>query len=332
LKRNKLPRRPLLGAHMSIAGGVHNALLHGKQVECDAIQIFTKSARQWAASPYREEEIRSFRQNRRETGIDTIVAHDSYLLNLGCPEPTLRAKSVRGFIDELERCEALSVSLLIAHPGAHGGAGEKEGIETIARCLSEVHLACPGFKVKIALELTAGQGTSIGYRFEHLRDVIDATRHNDRLRVCIDTQHAFAAGYDIRTREGYERTFTDFDRIVGLHRLAAFHLNDSKKHLNSRVDRHEHIGKGQIGVDAFRWLLNDRRFRGLPMCLETPKGRDLKEDRDNLTLLRSLFAAESTERAGLRRDRNAGKEILHDRADHITQSAGSDGDREKLNS
>jgi deoxyribonuclease-4 len=287
----RLPRDgPLLGAHMSIAGGVDKALLLGKQVNCDAIQIFTKSSRQWAASPYGEDEVRSFHQNRKQTGIGTVVAHDSYLLNLGCPDRLLRAKSVRAFIDELERCEALSAIYLIAHPGSHLGAGEEEGIKTIARSLSEIHAACRGFKVKIALEITAGQGTNLGYRFDQIRDIIDSSRQNDRLRVCFDTQHAFAAGYDIRTAEGYERTFSEFDAMIGLDRLAAFHLNDSKRELNSRVDRHEHIGKGHLGVGAFRLLLNDRRFWGRPMCLETPKGPDLKDDKKNLRLLRSLLA------------------------------------------
>lgn len=291
MKGKQVSRGPLLGAHMSIAGGVHNAPLRGKEVDCDVIQIFTKSSRQWAASPFRPDEVRSFHQNRKQTAIGTVVAHDCYLLNLGCPDATLRKKSVRGFIDELERCEALSVVYLIAHPGSHLGVGEKQGIKTVARSLGEIHAACSGFKVRIALEITAGQGTNLGYRFEQIRAIMDCARQNDRLGVCFDTQHAFAAGYDIRTKEGYERTFGEFDKMIGLDRLAAFHLNDSKRELDSRVDRHEHIGKGYLGVETFRLLLNDRRFWGLPMCLETPKGPDLKEDRENLTLLRSLIAS-----------------------------------------
>lgn len=279
-----------MGAHMSIAGGVDKALLEGKKVDCDVIQMFTKSSRQWAAQPYSKEEIQSFLQNQKETGIVTVIAHDSYLLNLGSPDEGLRKRSVRAFVDELERCEILSIPYLIAHPGAHVGSGEEEGIKTIARSLDDIHAACPGFKVRIALEITAGQGSNLGYRFEHIRNMIDATKESDRLRVCFDTEHAFAAGYDIRTKEGYERTFGEFDNIIGLKLLAAFHLNDSKKEFHSRVDRHEHIGKGHIGVEAFRLLMNDQRFWGIPMCLETPKGPDLKEDRENLTLLRSLIA------------------------------------------
>jgi deoxyribonuclease-4 len=284
-----LIKGPLLGAHMSIAGGVGNALLDGKKVDCDAIQIFTKSSRQWAAKPYTKDEIEQFEINRKETGIATIIAHDSYLLNLGSPETALRNRSVAAFIDELERCETLGVSNLVAHPGSHVGAGEAEGIKTIAKSLDEVHTACPGYNVKITLEITAGQGSNLGYRFEQIGAIIDATKQSERLRVCFDTEHAFAAGYDIRTKDGYERTFTEFDEVIGIKLLAAFHLNDSKKEFNSRVDRHEHIGKGFIGVEAFRLLMNDTRFWGLPMCLETPKGPELKEDRENLALLRSLL-------------------------------------------
>jgi deoxyribonuclease-4 len=284
-----LIKGPLLGAHMSIAGGVGNALLDGKKVDCDAIQIFTKSSRQWAAKPYTKDEIEQFEINRKETGIATIIAHDSYLLNLGSPETALRNRSVAAFIDELERCETLGVSNLVAHPGSHVGAGEAEGIKTIAKSLDEVHTACPGYNVKITLEITAGQGSNLGYRFEQIGAIIDAAKQSERLRVCFDTEHAFAAGYDIRTKDGYERTFTEFDEVIGIKLLAAFHLNDSKKEFNSRVDRHEHIGKGFIGVEAFRLLMNDTRFWGLPMCLETPKGPELKEDREALTLLRSLI-------------------------------------------
>lgn len=283
--------RPLLGAHMSIAGGVDKALLEGKRVDCDVIQIFTKSSRQWAFQPYSEEEIQAFKQNQKETGIVTVIAHDSYLLNLGSPDESLRKKSIRAFIDEMERCETLAIPYLIAHPGAHLGAGEDVGIKTIGHSLDEVHTSCRGYKVKIALEITAGQGSNIGYRFEQIRNMIESTKENDRLRVCFDTEHAFAAGYDIRTKDGYEQTFGEFDETIGLKLLVAFHLNDSKKEFHSKVDRHEHIGKGHIGVEAFRMLLNDPRFWGIPMCLETPKGRDLKEDKENLGLLKSLVAA-----------------------------------------
>jgi deoxyribonuclease-4 len=295
---------------MSIAGGVHNSLLEGRKVECEAIQIFTRSSRQWATRPYEKEEIALFQQHRKDSGIGTIVAHDSYLLNLGSPDAALQKKSIAAFIDEFERCETLGVSALIAHPGAHMGAGELQGIKTIARSLDEIQKSCRGFKTKVALEITAGQGSCLGYRFEQIRDIIDATKESERLRVCFDTEHAFAAGYDFRTKSGYAAVFEEFDELVGIDRLAAFHLNDSKKELGSRVDRHDHIGQGRLGVEAFRLILNDRRFWGLPMCLETPKGKDLKEDRENLTLLRSLIgrpAAPIIRPGSLSRETSAGR-------------------------
>ncbi len=283
------PSRPLLGAHMSIAGEVGESLIRGKQVGCECIQIFTKSSRQWASKQYTKEEIERFKHNQIETGIKTVIAHDSYLVNLGAPDEAMRKKSVKEFIDELHRCEALGVPFLVAHPGAHVGSGIENGIKTIAKSIDEAHAACKGFHVKIALEITAGQGSTLGHTFEQMAQIFDAVTEHQRLRLCFDTEHAFAAGYDIRTPEGYENTFSELDKRVGIKNLVAFHLNDSIKDFHSRVDRHQHIGKGFIGLDAFRRLLNDRRFFGLPMCLETPKGPDLKEDVENLATLRSLF-------------------------------------------
>jgi len=281
--------RPLLGAHMSIAGEVGEAFNRGKQVGCECIQIFTKSSRQWASKPYSKEEIENFKRLQAETGISTVIAHDSYLVNLGAPDGAMRLKSVKGLIDELHRCEALGVPILVAHPGAHVGSGIEDGIKTIAKSIDEAHAASKGFKVKIALEITAGQGSTLGHTFEQLGQIYDAVVENERMRLCFDTEHAFAAGYDLRTPEGYENTFGELDKFVGLKRLAAFHLNDSIKDFHSRVDRHQHIGKGFIGLDAFRRLLNDPRFSGLPMCLETPKGPEMAEDVENLATLRSLF-------------------------------------------
>lgn len=288
-KKAKAPRGPLLGAHMSIAGGLEKALLLGKMAGCEAVQIFTKSARQWASKPLTQEEIALFHTTRQETGLTTIVAHDSYLYNLAAPDEVLRKKSVNGLIDEIERCEALGVTHLIAHPGAHMGAGEAAGITTIAKSLNEMHSACPGYRTMLTLEITAGQGSHLGYRFQQIRQIIDTTHEPERLRVCFDTEHAFAAGYDLRTAEGYEQVFTEFDETVGLNIVAAFHLNDAKKNLGCRVDRHEHIGQGFLGAEAFRPLLNDPRFFGIPMCLETPKSADCHEDRENLATLRSLL-------------------------------------------
>jgi deoxyribonuclease IV len=284
------PTRPLLGAHMSIAGEVGEAFNRGKQVGCECIQIFTKSSRQWASKAYSNEEIETFKRNRIESGIKTVIAHDSYLVNLGAPDDAMRLKSVKGLIDELHRCEALGVPTLVAHPGAHVGSGIENGIKTIAKSIDEAHAACKGFKVNIALEITAGQGSTLGHTFEQMAQIFDAVVENERMRLCFDTEHAFAAGYDLRTPEGYEKTFDELDKHVGLKKLAAFHLNDSIKDFHSRVDRHQHIGKGFIGLDAFRRLLNDQRFFGLPMCLETPKGPEMKEDVENLATLRSLFA------------------------------------------
>jgi len=282
---------PLLGAHMSIAGGVDNAVLLGKEVGCDTVQLFTKSSRQWVSKPLGKDEIARFHRAKKETGLNTVVAHDSYLYNFAAPDDVLRKKSVAGLIDEMERCEALGVMYLIAHPGAHVGTGEEAGIQTIAKSIDEMHSACPGYETKLAIEITAGQGSNLGYRFQQVRQIIDASKNSDQLRVCFDTEHAFAAGYDLRTKEGYERTFAEFDETIGLEILVAFHLNDAKKDLGCRVDRHEHIGKGFIGLEAFRLLMNDRRFWGLPMCLETPKSDDCHEDRENLATLRNLLGA-----------------------------------------
>lgn len=278
--------RPLLGAHMSIAGGVSQAFGRGREAGCECIQIFTKSSRQWAAKPYPREEIEAFHAAQRESGIKMVVAHDSYLVNLGATDGTLRKKSITGVIDELERCEQLGVPLLIAHPGAHVGAGEEAGILNIAQAIDEAHTACPGYRVKIALEITAGQGSNLGYKFEQMGQIINSVKDNGRLRLCFDTEHAFAAGYDLRDEEGYERTFAEFNQHIGLELLAAFHINDSMKPLNSRVDRHEHIGKGHLGLEVFRRLVNDARFIGIPMCLETDPGEN---NQDIIADLKQLF-------------------------------------------
>jgi deoxyribonuclease IV len=291
MAKSKHHARPLLGAHMSIAGEVGESLIRGQSVGCDCIQIFTKSSRQWASKPYTEAEIATFKRNLSESEIKMVIAHDSYLVNLGAPVEAMRTKSVAGFIDELERCEALGVPILVAHPGAHVGAGEEQGIKTIAKSINEAHKRCKGFKTKVALEITAGQGSNLGYRFEQMGQIFDAVKENERLRLCFDTEHAFAAGYDLRSDEEYEKTFGLLDEHIGLDQIAAFHLNDATKPINSRVDRHQHIGQGFIGLDAFRRLLNDARFAGIPMCLETPKGPDMKEDVENLATLRSLFSA-----------------------------------------
>jgi deoxyribonuclease IV len=274
---------------MSIAGGVSQALIRARETGCECVQIFTKSSRQWASKPYPKEEIEAFKRNFSESGLQMVVAHDSYLVNMGAPDEKMRKKSVEGVIDELERCEALGVPFLIAHPGAHVGAGEETGIATIARSLNEAHAACPGYKTKIAIEITAGQGSNLGYRFEQIKSIYDSVKENDRLRLCFDTEHAFAAGYDLRSTEGYDRTFAELGEKVGLARVVAFHLNDSLKPFHSRVDRHEHIGKGYLGAEVFRRLVNDPRFAGIPMCLETEPGPEMTEIVEDIKTMHSLL-------------------------------------------
>ena len=278
----------LIGAHMSIAGGIHLALVRGKELGCRTIQIFTKNANQWKARELTPEEVAEFNRQKEETQIWPVVAHDSYLINLGTPDEGRLQVSRRSFLMEMQRTDLLRLPYLITHPGAHLEAGEKEGLKRIAESIDWLHRRTEGFKMRILLETTAGQGTNLGYRFEHFSDIMDMIKDASRLGFCFDTCHVFAAGYDLRTRQAYERTMEEFDRVIGLERLLVFHLNDSKKDLGSRIDRHEHIGKGTLGLDAFRFLLNDPRFTHLPKILETPKGKDMTEDRMNLAVLESL--------------------------------------------
>jgi deoxyribonuclease-4 len=279
-----------LGAHESIAGGLHKAFGRAQAATCDAVQIFVKSNRSWAVKPLTEEEIVQFKAEAEETGIAPVVAHTSYLLNLGTPDELLWEKSRNMLIIELERCEALGVLWLVLHPGSHVGSGEKAGLARVAEGLGEVHAATSGFSAQILLETTAGQGDSLGHTFEQLARIVELTPQGERLGVCLDTCHVFAAGYDLRTAEGYATTMEAFDRALGLERLKALHLNDSKGELGERKDRHEHIGNGYIGLDGFRNVVNDPRLAGLPGLLETPKGEDLEEDRENLAVLRSLVS------------------------------------------
>jgi len=283
--------KPMLGAHMSIAGGVAESLARGARIGCDSIQIFTKSTRQWASKPYTKEDVEAFRRNQKEYGIAIVIAHDSYLLNLGAPDGMLRKKSIVNFIDELERCEMLGVPYLVAHPGSHVGSGEEAGIKTIAASIDEAHASTRGFRTRIALEITAGQGSNLGCTFTQMGQIFDAVKGNERLALCFDTEHAFAAGYDIRTAEGYERTLAELNEKVGLDRIVAFHLNDSLKPFNSRVDRHQHIGQGYIGVEPFARLVNDPRFAGIAMCLETEPGEEMQDIAADLATLRGLLKA-----------------------------------------
>jgi len=279
-----------LGAHMSIAGGISKALERGHSIGCEAIQMFTKNQRQWKARPLDPREIEQFKLKQAETGIKPVVAHDSYLINLGSPDEAAWQKSLQAYILELERCEALGIPYLVMHPGSHMGSGEEAGLRRIAEGLNRAHAATPGFRVITLLETTAGQGTNLGYRFEQLAAIREMVEEQERVAICFDTCHAFAAGYDLRTPEAYAETMAEFDRILGFDLLRCFHLNDSKSDLGSRVDRHQHIGQGLLGLEPFRLLLNDPRFADLPGLLETPKGKEMREDIENLRVLRSLIA------------------------------------------
>jgi deoxyribonuclease IV len=280
----------LIGAHMSISGGVELAPLRGRDVGCACIQIFTKSNMQWAARPMAEKEIAAFKQNCAEAGIEPVVAHNSYLINLCAPDAALARKSFDSFLMELERCRALGLPAIIAHPGSHTGAGEAEGLRRIRSAVDELLERTSGSPVRLLLETTAGQGSNLGYRFEQLAEMMEGVKQKSRVGVCLDTCHVFAAGYDIRTEPGYGRTMEEFDKIIGLKKLQVFHLNDSKGELGGKLDRHEHIGHGRLGKEPFRLLLRDPCFADIPKVLETPKGMKgkLEWDAINLKTLREL--------------------------------------------
>jgi deoxyribonuclease-4 len=283
-------RGPRLGSHISIAGGVDRAVRIASEVGCQALQIFVKSSNQWRAAPFRDGEPERFRANLAATGIGPVIAHDSYLINLCSPDPVLWHRSLEAFRIELDRCETLGVPFLVTHPGAHTGAGEAKGLDQLARALDRVHRERPAHRVRILLETTAGQGSGLGYRFEHFAAVLRQVDDPARLGICLDTCHVFAAGYDLRTPAAYRETLDRFAGTVGLEKLEAVHLNDSRRGLGSRVDRHAAIGEGMLGRAAFRSLMNDRRLWKVPMVLETPKGPDYAEDRVNLARLRRMLA------------------------------------------
>ena len=281
---------PLLGAHMSIAGGLHLAFARIHEVQGESLQIFLSNQRQWQTVPLTSQMVEDFRQQWKENDCMPVAAHDSYLINLAAPDPTTLERSVAAFADELQRAAALGIPFLITHPGSHRGEGVEAGLERFVENMDRAITRSKTSTVMVLIENTAGQGTNLGSTFEEISFIINESQYSDSLGVCFDTSHAFAAGYDIRTRVTYEDTLSKFDQIVGLERLKFFHINDSKRPLDSRVDRHEHIGEGEIGLAGFRLLLNDPRFRQHPMVLETPKGKELKEDKENLRVLRSLIA------------------------------------------
>jgi deoxyribonuclease IV len=283
---------PLFGAHLSIAGGCHKALLAAKDHGCATVQLFTKSSNQWNAKPLTDEDIATFRRTLDETGLQFPTGHDSYLINLASPDEGLWRKSLEAFVVEVQRAETLGLTYLVMHPGSPTDGNESAGLKRVAKALDEVHKRCAKFSVKILLETTAGQGNCLGHRFEHLARLLELVKKPERLGVCLDTCHVFAAGYSLAPQANYEATMKDFDRVVGLDQVLVFHLNDSQKPFGSRVDRHAHLGRGCIGLEAFRLLVNDPRFQDRPMILETPKEEGDNNDMDtvNLQVLRELAA------------------------------------------
>jgi deoxyribonuclease-4 len=281
---------PKFGAHMSMAGGHFRAVLAARSVGFATLQVFTKSNNQWRAAPLTDAHVAAFRSALAETGVSEPVAHASYLINLGSPDETLWEKSIASLATEIERAEALGIADLVMHPGAHVGSGEEAGLARIARGLDEVHRRTRGVAARVALETTAGQGSCLGHRFEHLGRLVDLVGEPERIGVCVDTCHIFAAGYPLGTPAEYHDTMARLERAVGTGRVRVLHLNDSLRPLGSRVDRHAAIGRGHLGLEPFRLLVNDPRFRAIPMILETPKGEEAGENLDavNLRVLRGL--------------------------------------------
>ena len=261
----------MFGSHLSIAGGLQNALTEAQSLSLDCVQIFTKNQRQWSAPPLKQQQIDEWFAHRKSTGIDLAVSHDSYLINLATPNPENRTKSIDLFTDEIERCEALDIPLLVAHPGAHLGEGETPGLKRIAKALDEIHKRTPNYKTITCLENTAGQGTNLGNDLNHLRTIIDLVKQPERLATCIDTAHALEAGYDLTSAKGARNFLQQLEQIITTPLVRCWHFNDSKTPLGSRVDRHEHIGQGHVHPDAFKTILKHPAAKQTPKILETPK-------------------------------------------------------------
>lgn len=277
---------------MSIAGGYYKSVEAASKAGCDCVQLFTKNNNQWRAKEITEAEAVRFRESLESLGITHPISHDSYLINMASPDPELWQKSIDAFVVELQRAEQLGIPYVVAHPGAFTTSSEEAGLKRIAQALDEVHGQLPGCQSKCLLETTAGQGSNLGAKFEHLATIIDLVKDPDRVGVCVDTCHIFAAGYPLDTPKNYKATMKELDLVIGIDRVKAFHLNDSLKELGSHVDRHAHIGRGKMGLEPFRNLLNDGRFTKVPMYLETAKGEEDGEDLDvmNLRTLRGLVA------------------------------------------
>ena len=278
----------LLGAHVSIAGGIHNAVDRGVKSGCGVIQLFTQNSNQWRGKTVSDPDAALFREKLAASGIADVVSHDIYLINLAAAPGEVQDKSLIAFREEMERCARLGIDKIVMHPGSHNGDGEEVGIRRVCEAFDLLFTQVPQFTGKVLLENTAGQGSNLGYRFAHLKAIIEGSSFPGRFGVCFDTCHAFASGYQIADKDGYRRTFDEFEEAIGLSSLLAFHLNDSKKGLGCKVDRHEHIGAGTLGLEPFRFIMNDPHFRLVPKFIETPKGDDEEMDATNLKLLRSL--------------------------------------------
>ena len=278
----------LFGAHMSTGGGCWKALQRGIGIGCDVVQMFVKNNMQWFGKPHAVEDLKHYANELASNKLKAVFGHTGYLINLGAPPSDNRDKSLKSLIQEIEFATTLGLPFLVLHPGAHLGAGEEAGLKNIVAGLNEVLQTTKTSPVRIALENTVGQGTCLGCEIRHIGAIFDSVKKPERLAVCLDTAHFFAAGYDIRTAKGWNSAIGEVDTLIGVKQIVAFHLNDSKTELGSRVDRHAGIGQGKIGRDAFRHIVNDERFKNHPGCLETPKSEDLHEDVDNLEILRSL--------------------------------------------
>ncbi len=276
---------------MSIAGGYYKAVEAARRAGCDCVQLFTKNNNQWRAKPIEPEQEVQFQAALTDQGIGHPIAHDSYLINMASPDNALWKKSIDAFVIELQRAEQLGIPQVVAHPGAFTTSSESKGLQRIIRALNEVHKQTVGLSAQCLLETTAGQGSNLGWKFEHLATLLDGVRDPDRLGICFDTCHVFAAGYPMSTEKDYKATMRAFNKTVGVKKIRAFHLNDSLKPLGSRVDRHAAIGHGEMGLEPFRYLLSERRFRQVPMYLETPKGEEKGVEWDviNLQTLRKLI-------------------------------------------
>jgi deoxyribonuclease-4 len=278
----------LVGAHISIAGGLYKSVERATMIGCTTMQIFTKSSRSWFEKPLSTEDIELFKKTLKTSGLKKIMAHTSYLINIASPDPKKLAASRKALLDEMHRVESLGIPYLVMHPGSHMGSGEEEGIRQVILSLNDMHEKTKGFEMKILLETTAGQGTNLGHRFEQVEQMISGVSAPERLGVCIDTCHIFAGGYDIRNSQVYKETMDLLFKLFGKDKILCVHVNDALKGFHSRVDRHAHIGKGEIGLEAFRCLMTDPRFRKVPKILETPKGDKNEMDGKNMAILRKM--------------------------------------------